>query len=448
MNVWALTREAALMIVASSAFAAWQYHGYQHERALIDESVHEQAHSVVSALIGGVNSHRGFGYYFKEQLQGILDELVKSQDVIAAAIVSKKSDVTISATDGVNLPTVGDVEPGDYWVADGFQLIEPFHLAPAASGGGGGGFGRGFGRGQGPAARSLRDATDSAPIEEGEYLAILLLDRSRSDKLKSHALQSRLLVTATGWLVIGLVALAWRSSVKAVAARGQARLLEIEAKHLRDLSQAAAGLAHETRNPLGLIRGWTQRLAEAGGDDEMRRKHARAVIEECDRVTARINQFLAFAKPRNLAPEPVELTPLVNELRLLLQPDLDAKNVVLETDLERRPAVVTADRELLRQSLFNLIQNAIQFSAAGGAVSIMNVAGKNSCSSIKVCDRGPGVKAEIIESLFTPYVTTRSDGTGLGLAIVRKIASLHGWQVSYQPREGGGAVFSLDGIHG
>ena len=68
-------------------------------------------------------------------------------------------------------------------------------------------------------------------------------------------------------------------------------------------------------------------------------------------------------------------------------------------------------------------------------------------ASIHVVDRGPGVAEDAMESLFTPYFTTRAQGTGLGLAIVRHIATLHGWTTSYHPRDGGGAGFELSGIH-
>jgi signal transduction histidine kinase len=224
-------------------------------------------------------------------------------------------------------------------------------------------------------------------------------------------------------------------------------VLETESRYFRDLSQAAAGLAHETRNPLGLIRGWTQRLAKSDGSDNERREHAQAVIEECDRITARINRFLAFAKPHKPTPETVELDPLLDELATILQPDLEAKHVTLTWEVPEDSAAVRADRELLRQALFNLIQNAIYSSPEGEVVRIAVVPGGNGSYRIEVSDRGPGVPEESVEALFTPYFTTRADGTGLGLAIVKRVAMLHAWQADYAPRRGGGAVFSLDGIH-
>lgn len=82
------------------------------------------------------------------------------------------------------------------------------------------------------------------------------------------------------------------------------------------LGQAAAGLAHETRNPLGLIRGWTQRLVNAGLPTSDQQQRAEAVLEECDRVTARINDFLAFARPSEQELAAVDVNRLIHEMSM------------------------------------------------------------------------------------------------------------------------------------
>ena len=241
------------------------------------------------------------------------------------------------------------------------------------------------------------------------------------------------------------VALAWRATVRLAEAHGHARTLKIEARHFRDLSQAAAGLAHETRNPLGLIRGWMQRLAQTGMDSGDGRQQAQAVIEECDRITARINQFLAFARPSEPKPERFDPAGLVEELAVLLEPDLNAKHLKLSRIVPGK--TIQADREMLRQALFNLLQNSVQAAPENGTVETLVANERNGRLKIEVADRGPGVPPEAVDSLFTPYFTTRAGGTGLGLAIVRRIAAAHGWEIGYTPRPGGGAIFWIDGIH-
>ena len=434
------------LFLAWAVFAAWQYHQYEREQQLAREVLRGQSHSVMNALIGGARSHRRLGRFFQEQLQGMLDELVKSEDVLAVAVSSRHGGMVLSAGRTELLDTLPRTA-GESWEGPGFRLVEQFELAPISSGPPwteGGGPGRGRGR------RRAFDNTDdeTAFSEGGTFVASLILDRARADAQCRRAAWSFAFVVAAGALVLACVALAWGATVRMVAARGRAQALELEARHLRELSQAAAGLAHETRNPLGLVRGWAQQLAQGSVDTGGPRERAQAMVEECDRITSRINQFLAYARPRAPKLETIDPAHLIEQLADLLRPDLEAKQLKLTRRVVQPGQGIRADREMLRQALFNLAQNAIQFSPEGETVEISVDCGQDGTCSVEVADRGPGVAPEAVDSLFTPYHTTRPDGTGLGLAIVSRIASAHGWQVEYVPRPDGGAVFRLGQIRG
>jgi signal transduction histidine kinase len=483
-----------------AAFAAWQWREYGHEQRLARQILPREAEALSSALAGRIRLHRRLGYVAREQLEEVLKEVTQSENVLAVAVVSQDGRTALSAGQ-TDLLRTSETTPGDYWDPAGFRSVSDFQLAspgfggpfgrgggppgpgagPPGSGGGPrglGGGGRGFGRGprwqppadepspfssgppQGgpsgpPRAGPMMPPYFQPPPEErspffssGPLVAILVLDRTQIDQHCGRAFWLRVWVTAAGGVVLICVGLAWLATVRLIEARARARVLETEARYLRDLSQAAAGLAHETRNPLGLIRGWTQRLAQSDWQTPEPRQQARTIVEECDRVTSRINQFLAFARPREPSLEPVDSGELVDELALLLEPDLDAKGLRLERSIAEPPPAVQADREMFRQALFNLVRNAIQFAPAQGAVEVVVGSGQDGGYRIEVADRGPGVPAAKVESLFTPYFTTRPDGTGLGLAIVRRIAAAHGWQAGYTPRPGGGSVFWLDHIRG
>ena len=436
-----------VVVLASGALAWWQHHEYLHERELTRETLHGQAHSVMNALVGGIRAHRNRGRFFAHQLQGSLAGLVRTpSDILAVAFTSDDGRLVLSAGKTELLDTSLPIVEGDFWDAASFRLVERIELPPAPGGahegGGRGRAGRGTGHEGPPAAPDHTDA--ERPFSAGgKFAVILVLDRLQVDARCRRAAWLRSSVVAAGTLMLFCVSLAWRVTVRVA---GRARALEMEARHLRDLSQAAAGLAHETRNPLGLIRGWTQRLAQSGLPSQQQQEQAQAVVEECDRVTARINQFLAFARPCEPQLASVNVKEVVDELAHLLEPDLDAKNITLNRTTLSPNKIVQADREMLRQALFNLIQNAVQTSPDGQAVDISMCRGQDGGSRIEVADHGPGVSAETVESLFTPYFTTRPDGTGLGLAIVRHIASAHGWEAGYTPRPGGGSMFWLDRI--
>ena len=134
------------------------------------------------------------------------------------------------------------------------------------------------------------------PLESVDFHSIVVLDRTGMMAQVYHEARNRILIFALGTLLLVAAGAVWQFTVRLAQAEGKTRVLQAETRHLRELGQAAAGLAHETRNPLGLIRGWTQRLVKAGLPSEEQQEQAEAVLEECDRVTARINQFLAFAR--------------------------------------------------------------------------------------------------------------------------------------------------------
>ena len=154
---------------------------------------------------------------------------------------------------------------------------------------------------------------------------------------------------------------------------------------------------------------------------------------------------MAFARPSEPIPGRFDPAEVVAELAVLLEPDLTAKSLTLRP----LPAgnTLLADREMFRQALFNLLQNALQASPDNETVETSISREQHGRLRLDVADRGPGVRADLVERLFTPYFTTRDGGNGLGLAIVRRIAIAHGWDVQYLPRPGGGAIFRLTGMH-
>lgn len=442
---WQSWATIAAVALASFALGTWEYRGYLYERELARETLERQAHSVADALIGGIRGHRNRGAFFADQLQGSVDGLVEASDILAVAIYSNNNQPLISAGKVKLLDTATPTRTGHAWEPSAYRYARLFELLPSQTGPHGAGFSGGRGRGW----RLWREPESSDTgnpkrpfASSGEYAAVLVLDRGPTDARCKRAAWLRAFVVLAGLLLLIGGSLAWRVAVRTAA---RSRMLEAEARHLRELSQAAAGLAHETRNPLGLIRGWTQRLAQSGLPLP-EQQQADAVIEECDRVTSRINQFLAFARPAEPVLERVPLKDVLDELALLMEPDLEAKQVTLSLTDVIPEQTIRADRELLRQALFNLIQNAVQASPEGGTVEIGVRRGQDGSQRIEVADHGSGVAAEAVDSLFTPYYTTRPDGTGLGLAVVRQIANAHGWEAGHTQRTDGGAVFWLDRI--
>jgi signal transduction histidine kinase len=211
--------------------------------------------------------------------------------------------------------------------------------------------------------------------------------------------------------------------------------------HLKEMNLAAAGLAHETRNPLNIIRGMAQMLSKQPDATSEIRDKSRAIVDETDKVTAQLNEFINYSRPREIRRGVLPLHPAIKEVVRALNYDIDEKKVKLEVKGE--PLSVEADEQLFRQALFNLLLNAVQALPVGGEITIVTGRRNASEAFLEVRDNGPGVLAENRKEVFKPYFTTHQKGTGLGLAVVQQIVLAHGWEIECLGNEPRGAVFRI-----
>jgi signal transduction histidine kinase len=243
-----------------------------------------------------------------------------------------------------------------------------------------------------------------------------------------------------GVSVFGL-GLAWRSLL--TSGDLQLRLLRASelTTHLKEMNLAAAGLAHETRNPLNIIRGLAHMISRENNASAEVRHKSREIIEEADRVAAQLNEFINYSRPREVRRTAVPLTPVVGEVARALTYDLEEKCVRLRVP-EELP-VIEADEQLLRQTLFNLLLNAVQAVDRGGEIEVAAWKTNGHGAVLEIRDNGPGVPPEQRAEIFKPYFTTHQKGTGLGLAVVQQIVLAHGWEIEYVPHEPRGAIFRI-----
>ncbi len=235
--------------------------------------------------------------------------------------------------------------------------------------------------------------------------------------------------------------LVWRNLSK--TAQLQIRLVRASEmnSHLREMNLAAAGLAHETRNPLNIIRGMAQMISKQTGTPPETREKTRAIVDETDKVTAQLNEFINFSRPREVRRSKIALNSAVNEVVRTLTHDIEEKKLHVATGGE--PVAIEADDQLLRQVLFNLLINAIQAVDAGGQIQISAQHVSAAEASLEIRDDGPGVPPERRQEIFKPYFTTNQKGTGLGLAVVQQIILAHGWEIECLANEPKGAIFRI-----
>jgi signal transduction histidine kinase len=211
--------------------------------------------------------------------------------------------------------------------------------------------------------------------------------------------------------------------------------------HLKEMNLAAAGLAHETRNPLNIIRGLAQMVSKLTDATPEIRTKSREIIDETDKVTAQLNEFINYSRPRELRRAAIPLRSAINEVVRTLNFDIEEKKIRVE--LKGDQITIEADEQLLRQALFNLVLNAIQAAEPGGEIQILARRISTTEASLEVCDNGPGVPPDRRQEIFKPYFTTNQKGTGLGLAVVQQIVLAHQWEIECLPNEPKGAIFRI-----
>jgi signal transduction histidine kinase len=234
--------------------------------------------------------------------------------------------------------------------------------------------------------------------------------------------------------------LAWRTVAR--TSELQIRLVRASEMntHLKEMNLAAAGLAHETRNPLNIIRGMAQMLSRQTDATPEIKEKSHAIVNETDKVTAQLNEFINYSRPREIRRAVLPLQSAVQEVVRALNFDMEEKKVKLE--MKGEPMSIEADEQLFRQMLFNLLLNAVQALEPGGEIQV--VIGKKGFEGfLEVRDNGPGVPLERRKEIFKPYFTTHQKGTGLGLAVVQQIVLAHGWEIECFDNEPRGAVFRI-----
>jgi two-component system sensor histidine kinase AtoS len=200
------------------------------------------------------------------------------------------------------------------------------------------------------------------------------------------------------------------------------------AQRLAALGRLAGGLAHEIRNPLGIIRAAAQMLQRELADQVPLSEYTQVVQTEIDRVDRLIEQLLTYAKPVSLHRGAVDIPALIERTLTLTRAYASQRGVTLTSNVASELRPVQGDAELLHQVLINLLLNGIHASEPRGEVSIeasQECEPTGSAVKLIVRDTGHGIAPGDLPHIFDPFFTTRVDGTGLGLSIVQQIVQQH-----------------------
>jgi D-amino acid aminotransferase len=218
-------------------------------------------------------------------------------------------------------------------------------------------------------------------------------------------------------------------------------------QQVAELAELAGGFIHDIKNHLSTIGLNLQLLAEDFADPQSQRERraldrVQRLQSECQRLVDISNDFLRYARVKDLHREPTELAEVVDEMVDFFAPMARSASIEIKSYVPANLPAVPLDRELFKQALLNLLLNAQQALSEGGEVTLQAGAESDGIYLV-VIDTGKGMSPEVLGKAFKPFYSTRNGGSGLGLATTRRIIEAHGGSISVESEVGKGTRFTI-----
>ena len=224
----------------------------------------------------------------------------------------------------------------------------------------------------------------------------------------------------------------------------------VQSEKLAAVGQLVSGVAHELNNPLTSIAGLSEFLLEQKELGKKDRGHLQVIQEQAERAGRIVRNLLTFARKGSAERVPVDLNDVIRRTLSLTAYDLKLQDITVERELSGALPDVFGDRHGLQQVVLNLVTNAAHAVAENPRERSRQITVSTWFDGqvhLRVADTGPGIPDEIVQSVFTPFFTTKEPGkgTGLGLSITYSIVESHGGQITLEPRASrSGAAFRVD----
>ena len=232
------------------------------------------------------------------------------------------------------------------------------------------------------------------------------------------------------------------------------RLLEKELhsnERLASMGRVVASIAHEIRNPLGIIRSSAELLQrKSNGKEAGTARLLTAIYDESVRLSQTVNDFLDYARPRKPKQDLVDLNLILDQVLAFLDAELSRSSIVIARTGNDAPAFSKGDKDLLYRAFYNILVNGQQSMNGPGTISldcrhieVEENSEKKNYIELCFCDSGPGFDPTIIDHIMDPFFTTKDQGTGLGLPIVQSIITSHEGRIFLENASEGGALVRI-----
>ena len=212
-------------------------------------------------------------------------------------------------------------------------------------------------------------------------------------------------------------------------------------ERLAGMGRVVASIAHEIRNPLGIIRSSAELLLRRTGQADPRTSGIlQAIFDEAVRLSQTVNDFLDYARPRRPRQDYVDLAQVLKQVLAFQAGQIERQGVQLELDALEESLPIKGDKDLLYRALYNLVANALQAMDGAGSLRFSGRTHADGHVELALQDSGPGFDPQHLPQVLDPFFTTKDSGTGLGLPIVNSIVSSHGGAIRLENAPEGGAV--------
>lgn len=214
---------------------------------------------------------------------------------------------------------------------------------------------------------------------------------------------------------------------------------------LNIIGEMAAGVAHEVRNPMTVIKGYLQMFRQkeqATAADTHKLEQYDTILEELERVETIISDFLSLARSKESSFVAVDLNALIKELSSLIFTDALKNDVVLSLNLAENLPPVLLDNNAIKQLILNMVRNGIDAIQGRGVLTIGTERQENTVI-LSVHDTGCGIPPSVLDNVFNPFFTTKETGTGLGLSVCKSIVERHGGKIEVESEPNKGTTFKI-----
>ena len=215
------------------------------------------------------------------------------------------------------------------------------------------------------------------------------------------------------------------------------------AERLSSMGEMAAGISHEIRNPLGIIRSSAELLKKKAAKIDPQNTIPDIIVEEASRLNSIITDFINYAKPRNPNIAACRVEEVIEKNITFLAAQIKEQGYVIKKNYQNSLPEIMADSNLLYQSFLNIFINAMQAMPNGGRI-LVEVSSSDHLVTVHIDDEGQGIPPENLKKIWDPFFTTKETGTGLGLGIVKNIVESHGGSIQIVNRPVRGARVTIE----